>query len=69
MVGRGNALTYSLLVLSEGRVDYAHVEENLAGVLDLLELDDGVFKLIVVVATQGSNPGLDFLCEDESVDC
>lgn len=50
-------------MFAEGSVDDADVEEDLAGVVDLAELCNGVFKLVVVVARQGAYPGFDFLCE------
>ena len=42
-------------------MDDAHVEENLAGVGDLVKLSQSILELVVVIATQGRNPGLDFL--------
>jgi hypothetical protein len=50
-----------LLVLAESSMDDAHVEEDLAGVGDLVKLSQSIFELVVVVATKGRNPGLDFL--------
>lgn len=48
-------------MLAEGGVDDADVEENLAGFSNLLELFDSIVKFVVVVSSQGSNPGLDLL--------
>lgn len=48
-------------MLAESGVDDTHVEEDLGGVCDLVELADSVLELIVVVAGEGSDPGLDFL--------
>lgn len=48
-------------MLAESGVDDSHVEEDLAGVGDLVEFADGIFELVVVIAGQGSNPRLDFL--------
>lgn len=42
-------------------VNHAHVEEYLAGVANLVELAERIVEFIVVVASKGSDPSLDFL--------
>lgn len=54
-------LTYSLLMLAERGVDDTHVEQDLARVCDLVKLAEGIVELVVVVASEGRYPGLDFL--------
>lgn len=53
--------TYSFLVFAQSGVDDTHVEEDLAGVTDLVKLLESIIELVVVVVTKGGNPGLDFL--------
>lgn len=53
--------TYSLLVLPQRGVDDAHVEQDLARIGNLVKLAEGIVELVVVVASEGRNPGLDFL--------
>ena len=55
--------TYSFLVLAECGVDDTHIEEDLAGVADLVEFIEGVVEFVVVVAGKGGDPGLDLLLE------
>ncbi|KAK1241789.1 hypothetical protein MKX07_007612 [Trichoderma sp. CBMAI-0711] len=53
--------THSFLVLAQSGVDDTHVEENLACIANLVELSKSFVKLIIVVATKGRDPGLNFL--------
>lgn len=53
--------TYGLLVLAEGGVDDTHVEQDLGGVGDGLELPKRIVEFIVVVTAEGRDPCLDFL--------
>lgn len=39
-----------------------HIEENLAGVANLVEFAQCIVEFIVVVASEGRDPSLDFLC-------
>lgn len=57
----GRFATYRLLVLAEGRMDDAAIEQDLGGVGDLVETLQGLVELVVVVGTQGCHPSLDFL--------
>lgn len=54
-------LTYSFLMLSQCGVDDAHVKENLTRIRDFVKLSQSIIKLIIIITTQGRNPGLDFL--------
>lgn len=53
--------TYGFLVLTQSGMDYAHVEEDLGGIGDAVELLESFVELIVVVTAKGGNPCLDFL--------
>ena len=60
-------MAYSFLVLAEGSMNNAHVEEDLARVGNLVELGNSIVELIVIVARERGNPRLDFLCGGESL--
>lgn len=53
-------------MLAQRSVNDTHIEEDLASVADLVEFGEGVVKLIAVVASKGSDPSLDFLCNSVS---
>ena len=55
-------VSYRLLVLAEGGVDDAHVEQDLGGVRDPVKGLQRLVELIVVVELEGLDPCLDFLC-------
>ena len=55
-------VSYRLLVLAEGCVDDAHVEQDLGGVRDPVKGLQRLVELIVVVELEGLDPCLDFLC-------
>lgn len=57
--------TYSFFMLAQRSVDYAHIKQDFTCVCNLVELDQGIVKFIVVVAGKGSHPSLDFLFKDE----
>lgn len=48
-------------MLAQSGVDDAHVEEDLAGIANLVELGKSFVEFVVVVATQGRDPGLNLL--------
>jgi hypothetical protein len=48
-------------MFAESRVDDAAVEVDFGRVGDDLEVGEGVVELVVVVVTEGLDPGLDFL--------
>lgn len=48
-------------MLAQRGVDDAHVEENLARIANLVELGKSFVKLVIVVAAQGRDPGLNLL--------
>lgn len=54
-------ITYSLFMLTKGSVDHAHVEQNLGGVGNLLELAQCLVEFIVVVPREGGDPSFYFL--------
>lgn len=51
--GRRFPMTYSFLMLAESSINDTNVEENLAGLGNLLEFEDSIIKFIVVITTQG----------------
>ena len=59
--GVGDGGSYCLLVLAEGGIDDAHVEQDLGGIRDVAERLERLVELIVVVELQGLDPCLDFL--------
>lgn len=54
--------TYSFLVLTQGSVDNTHIEEDLGGIGDAVELLQSFVEFIVVVTAESRYPRLDFLC-------
>lgn len=54
--------TYSSFMLAQRSMNDTHVEENLAGVANLVEFTESIVEFIVVVAGEGRDPSLDFLC-------
>ena len=48
-------------MLSQCGVNHSHVEEDLAGLSNLVELADGIVEFVVIVSGQGSHPRFDFL--------
>lgn len=60
-MGRGDATTYSFLMLAESSMDDTDVEEDLAGIMDFGKLVQRVIEFIVVVSSKGCDPSLDFL--------
>ncbi len=55
-------VSYRLLVLAEGCVDDAHVEQDLGSVRDNVKGLQRIIELILVVGLKGLDPCLDFLC-------
>lgn len=53
--------TYCFLVLAQGSVDDTHVEQNLGGVGNLLEVPQCLVEFIVVIPRKGGDPGFYFL--------
>lgn len=53
--------THGLFVLAKRGVDNAHVEQDLGGIGDLLEVLQCIVILIVVIPRECGDPGLYFL--------
>ena len=60
-------VTYSSFMFAQRSMNDTHVEQNLAGVANLVEFVESIVEFIVVVASEGSNPSLDFLYVSPSV--
>lgn len=48
-------------MLAQRSVNYTHIEEDLAGLSDLVELADSIVEFVVVVSSKSRDPSLDFL--------
>lgn len=42
-----------------------HIKENLARITDLVKFAQRIIELIVIISSQGRNPSLDFLWQEE----
>lgn len=59
--GRVRPATYSLLVLTQRRMDNSHVEEDLGGVGNLFEFLQRGVEFAIVILREGRDPSLYFL--------
>jgi hypothetical protein len=64
-----HATTHSSFMFAQRSMNDTHIEEDLAGVANLVEFGECIVKLIVVVASKGCDPSLDFLPSQSALPC
>jgi hypothetical protein len=63
----GNGPTYSSFMLAQRGMNNAHIKQDLARVGNFVEFVECIVEFIVVVASQGRDPSLDFLASNVSI--